>query len=358
MGFTCGIIGLPNAGKSTIFNALTGAAAAVAAFPFCTIEPNHGVVPVPDDRLARLSALLARKDPIPTRIEFTDVAGLVQGASKGEGQGNQFLGHIRNVDALVHVVRCFQSAEALHVMGSVDPARDIGVVDTELLLADRAVLERARDKEIRSARAGEKPAQRTVELVEAMMRHLNGGAPLRTMQDRDTELVAQTGLITSKPVLLVANRGDSAAEGEVGAVRAAASACGAGFVELAGKVEEELGRLAPDERSEFAAAMGIQTAGLERLVQAAYAMLRLVTFYTATTALQAWTVTAGTPAHRAAAKIHTDMERGFIRAEVVHFNDLMSAGSEHRARELGVYRAEGRDYLVRDGDVVHFLFSR
>ncbi len=359
MGFTCGIIGLPNAGKSTIFNALTGAAAMVASYPFCTIEPNHGIVPVPDARLERLAVLLGKKSPIPTRIEFVDVAGLVRGASKGEGLGNQFLGHIRTVDSLVHVVRCFESADALHVMGSVDPARDIEVVNTECVLADLQVVERSREKEIHAARAGVKEASHRVELAEAMIRHLDSGAPLRTQPEpeRFSALLAELGVITAKPVLYLASRGEDGAEGQAETVRAAAAAEGAGFVSLAGKLEEEVGRLDPAEREQFAKELGIERTGLDRLVESAYAMLSLATFYTATTDLQAWTVPEGTPADRAAGRIHTDMERGFIRAEVVGFADLQRAGSMHRARELGSIHPEGRDYVVKDGDVIHFLFN-
>lgn len=359
MGFSCGIVGLPNAGKSTVFNALTGAGAKVASHPFCTIEPNRGIVPVPDPRLARLGAILGKKDPIPTRIEFVDVAGLVKGASQGEGLGNQFLGHLRAVDALVHVVRCFESADAAHVMGSVDPVRDIDVVNTELLLADLQVVERAREKEIRAARAGEKAARRDVELLEALARHLDGGHALRTVREGEhtAELVARLGVITAKPVLYLANRGESGDASLARAVEERAAADGAGFVAIAGKVEEELAALSAEERGQFAHELGIDRAGLDRLVEASYAMLGLITFYTAATDLQAWTVPAGTPAHAAAGRIHTDFERGFIRAEVVPFGDLARAGSEHHAREQGLLRAEGRDYVVRDGDVIRFLFN-
>lgn len=359
MGFSCGIVGLPNAGKSTVFNALTGAGAKVAGHPFCTIEPNRGIVPVPDPRLARLASLLGKKDPIPTRIEFVDVAGLVKGASRGEGLGNQFLGHLRAVDALVHVVRCFESADAAHVMGSVDPGRDIDVVNTELLLADLQVLERAREKEIRAARAGEKAARHDVELLEALARHLDGGHALRTMSEPElyAEVVARLGVITAKPVLYLANRGESDDASLVRVVEQRAAADGAGFVAIAGKVEEELAALPAEERAAFAHELGIDRAGLDRLVEASYAMLGLVTFYTAATDLQAWTVPAGTSAHAAAGRIHSDFERGFIRAEVVRFDDLVKAGSEHHAREQGLLRAEGRDYVVRDGDVVHFMFN-
>ncbi len=316
-------------------------------------------MPVPDARLLKLGAILGKKDPIPTRIEFVDVAGLVKGASQGEGLGNQFLGHLRNVDALVHVVRCFESADAVHVMGSVDPGRDIDVVNTELLLADLQVIERAREKEIHAARAGEKTAKHDVELLETLAKHLDGGAALRTVPEpgKYVEIIARLGVITAKPVLYLANRGESADEALPRQVRERAAAEGAGFVAIAGKVEEELSALAPEDREGFARELGIERTGLDRLVEASYAMLGLVTFYTAATDLQAWTIPVGTPAHTAAGRIHTDFERGFIKAEVVQFDDLVRAGTEHHARELGQLRAEGRDYVVRDGDVVRFLFN-
>lgn len=359
MGFTSGIIGLPNVGKTTIFNALSGAGAQMASYPFTTIEPNHGVVPVPDLRLARLGELL-HKPPISTTTEFIDIAGLVKGASKGEGLGNAFLGNIRAVDALIHVVRCFESEDAQHVMGSVDPVRDMEIVGLELILADLDHLGRETETLNRRARIGDKAAIASLEVIEPMERHLSAGARLATMELTDAmrEIVREYGLITTKPVLYLANLGEGVAEaGMLEGARARAAEEGAGFLTIVGKVEEEIAELDPAEKQEYLAAMGLERSGLDALVEAAYRLLGLITYYTATTELQAWTIPEGTTAPEAAGRIHTDFERGFIRAEVVRFEDLARLGSEHHAREKGLLRAEGRDYVVHDGDVVHFLFN-
>jgi len=360
MGFTSGIIGLPNVGKTTIFNALSGAGAQMASYAFTTIEPNRGVVPVPDPRLLRIGELYHNPRPIPTTTEFIDIAGLVKGASQGEGLGNAFLGHIRGVDALLQVVRCFQSEDALHVMGNVDPVRDMSVIGTELVLADYEHLERETDKLSKRARVGDKEARARMELVEPMLRHLAAGRSLRAMalSDGMVEMARELGLITAKPMLYLANLGEGgAAEPVQEAARALASEEGAGFLTILGKLEEEISELGPAEKQEYLRAMGLERSGLDALIEAAYRLLGLITYYTATTDLQAWTIPQGTTARAAAGRIHSDFERGFIRAEVVHFGDLVEAGSEKDARERGLLRAEGRDYVVRDGDVIHFLFN-
>lgn len=360
MGFTAGIIGLPNAGKSTLFNALSGGRAAMASYPFTTIDPNRGVATVPDARLATIAGLLGRADPIPTHIEFFDVAGLVQGASRGEGLGNTFLAHIRGVDALVHVVRCFESGEAQHVLGTVDPVRDIDIIKTELLLADLEMLERDRARVEKRAQGGEREAARRLPALAAMIEHLNCGRLLKSfeMSDPARDLVREYGLITAKPVLYLANIGESGCDpGVMEALAGRAAEDGAPLLSLSGKIEEEISELAPEEKQEYLAAMGLEHSGLERLIEAAYGLLELITFYTITTALQAWTVRRGTPAPEAAGRIHSDFQRGFIRAEVFHFDDLLRAGSEQQIREQGLLRSEGKSYRVQDGDIIHFLFN-
>lgn len=360
MGFTCGIIGLPNVGKSTIFNALTGAHAPMENYPFCTIEPNKGIVPVPDERLYTIANILEKHDPIPTRIEFVDVAGLVKGASRGEGLGNMFLSHIRTVDAIVHVVRCFTDSDVVHVEGEIQPLRDIEIINTELLLADMEILLRAKEKIEKKARSGDKENAHKLDVINRLFEHINQGNMLNKLRLDSEELIVcnEYGLITAKPMIICANVDEQGRTHDAYiTLQDYAQNNGLGIVAISAKIEEEIVELPAQEQREYRQALGVDKSALERLIITAYSMLDLITYYTITTQLQAWTIKRGTSAQKASGIIHSDFEKGFIRAEVFHYDDLIKYKSLHAIKEHGLLRSEGRDYIVRDGDIIHFLFS-
>ena len=365
MSLSVGIVGLPNVGKSTLFNAVSAARADAANYPFATIEPNVGIVGVPDERLAVLTRLAGAERMVPAAVEFHDIAGLVKGASVGEGLGNQFLSHIREVDAIVHVVRCFDDPDVVHVEGTVDPARDVEIIETELLLKDLETVERAADKAGRMARSGGADARQRAATLTTLRDRLSAGMPARGVTADDARaagLARELGLLTAKPVLYVGNvaedelpEPDSEA---VTALRRAATERGAEAVFMCAEVEAQIAELDAEDREAFLADLGLSVSGLDRVVTAAYRLLGLLTFFTASAKeARAWTVRAGARAPEAAGIIHSDMQRGFIRAEVISYADYDALGSEQAARESGRLRIEGKDYVVADGDVMHVRFN-
>jgi hypothetical protein len=362
MSVKCGIVGLPNVGKSTLFNALTKAGIAAENFPFCTIEPNSGIVSIPDERLDKLTDIVKPQKTIPTTVEFTDIAGLVAGASKGEGLGNQFLANIRECDAIAHVVRCFEDSNVTHVADKIDPAADIEIINTELALADLETVEKTLDRVSRVAKSGDKDAQRQVALLEKVKVQLDEAKPVRALDlyKEDLGNLKQLHLLTLKPVMYIANVAEDGFEDNphLDTVRGIAEAEGSQVVVICNKLEAEIAELEDEEKAEFLEDLGMEEPGLDRVIRAGYRLLGLQTYFTAgEKEVRAWTVKEGASAPQAAGVIHTDFEKGFIRAEVTGYQDFVDNGGEAGAKEAGKWRLEGKDYIVQDGDIIHFRFN-
>jgi len=362
MGFKCGIVGLPNVGKSTLFNSLTRAGIAAENYPFCTIDPNVGIVEVPDPRLPQLSAIVNPKKSIPTTMEFVDIAGLVAGASKGEGLGNQFLGHIRDTDAIAQVVRCFEDPDIVHVSNKIDPLNDIEIINTELLLADMDSIARQTDRAAKQAKSNDKDARAKYAFMQAIQSHVEDGNIARSfdLQDNQRRWMTELHLITAKPILYIANVADDGFDNNphLDAVTGYARSEGAEVVAICAAIEADIAELDQAEAAEFLAEMGLEEPGLNRVIHAGYELLHLQTYFTAgEQEVRAWTIRVGDTAPRAAGKIHTDFEKGFIRAEVVGFDDFIAGNGEQGAKDAGKWRLEGKDYMMQEGDVVHFRFN-